>query len=33
VENDEDLRSLRGDVRFVALAAKAQQGVAAAAKN
>jgi hypothetical protein len=33
VEKDEDLRSLRGDVRFVALAAKAQQGLAAAAKN
>jgi eukaryotic-like serine/threonine-protein kinase len=33
VEKDEDLLSLRGDVRFVALAAKAQQGLAAAAKN
>jgi eukaryotic-like serine/threonine-protein kinase len=33
LEKDEDLRSLRGDVRFAALVAKAQQSLAATAKN
>jgi eukaryotic-like serine/threonine-protein kinase len=33
LETDDDLRSLHGDPRFAALVAKAQQGLAAAAKN